>query len=158
MLRVHPVTIVKLENDFRSRGTRRHTGRKIADRLLAHHLAHGIDSFPQISFLFVALFHVTVVMYPGFSADLMSLSGDLLKYFGEILNRDTGRKKGCLDFLFLEHIEHSIDTDALAEFPISNNRQVLFGDSIGWKTTAIFLLQGARPAQILRPGFKGDAR
>src|SRR5687768_18593428 len=97
-------------------------------------------------------------MNPGFRADLMSLSRDLLEYLGKILDCNTGREKARLDFFFFEYIEHPIDTDALAEFPIGNNRKIFFGYSIGRKTTAIFLLQGVRPAQILGPGFKGDAR
>jgi hypothetical protein len=97
-------------------------------------------------------------MNPSFGADLMSLSGDLLEDLGKILDCNTSREKARLNFLLFEYIEHPVDTHPLAEFPISNNREIFLCDSSGWKTTAIFLLQSLRPAQILGPGFKGHAR
>ena len=158
MLRVHPVSVAAFDDDVRGVHARRNAGRKIAHRRFADNFFYHVNGFLEILLLFIAFFHVAVVMNPRFRPDLVALRNDFLEDLRIILNRYSGREERSLNFLLLQYIEKTVDSNAFAEFTIGDDRQVLFGRRILRPAAAILLLLGKRAAEIFRPGFKRHAR
>src|SRR5262245_61887404 len=128
MLRVHPVGVTTLHDNFRCIDAGRDSRREIAHRRLADDLFDGLDSPLEVLLLFVSLLHIAIVMNPRLCADLMPIIRRFFEDFRIVLDCDSSGEKRGFDLFFFENLEKTINTNSLTKLTISNGTQVLFSE------------------------------